>query len=249
MRVTGFGLGLSFVTACVGSPPQGTSPTPASFSAAVAVADTSDPSTSPIYVLDGSIIPRSTVAAINPKDIASVILLKGLKAVSAYGARARNGAIVITLVPPNARAEPCRPPTPTTAEVASIIVADLVQAEQYTELIRVDSDRSTWPMVRLVLRVRHGWRRNPLLAEDSHEGDTLFFSVTPEEDPKLPAGVRVLVYLQPTFTKVTRQAGDTSITALESTRLLDLFPCHSIKRLEDADSDLRLLGSPEWQVP
>jgi len=249
MRVTGFGLGLSFVAACVGSPTRGTSPAPARFTAGVAVADTSDTSTSPIYVLDGSVIPTSSVAAINPKDMASVILLKGLEAVSEYGALALPGAIVITLVPPNARAEPCRPPTPTTADVASIIVADLVQTEQYTEQIRVDSHRSTWPMVRLVLRVRHGWRRNPLLAKGWHEGDKLFFSVTPEQDPKLRAGVRVLAYLQSTVTKVIRQAGDTSTTTLDDIGFLDLFPCHSIKRLEDADSDLRLLGSPEWQVP
>ena len=249
VRVTSCGLGLSFLSACVGTPPHATSPAPAPSSAAAAVADTSGPSAAPIYILDGDVIPTSAVAAIDPKNIASVTILKGLEAVSAYGERARNGVIVITLVPPDARAQPCRPPTPTTEDVASIIVADLVQTEPYTESIRVDRHRSTWPMVRLVLRVRHGWKRNPLLSEGWHKGDTLFFSVTPEQDPKLPAGVRVLAYLQPSFTQVATRAGDTTITTVEDSGFLHLFPCHSVQRLEDAQSDLRLLGQPEWQVP
>jgi len=104
-------------------------------------------------------------------------------------------------------------------------------------------------MVRLFLKVLHGWKRNPLLSETWHENDTLILNVTPEQDPKLPAGSRVLVYLQPVFTEVTTQAGDTAITSLEDTGGLELLPCHSVRRAEEAQADLRLLGHPEWQGP
>lgn len=60
----------------------------------------SDTSSAPLYVLAGD----SIVTAINPRDIATVTVLKGGAAVADYGARARNGVVVITLVPPGARA-------------------------------------------------------------------------------------------------------------------------------------------------
>jgi len=225
-----------------------TSPAPVSSPPTVEISDTPDTSAAPIYVVDGDVVPPSALEAINPKDVASVTVLKGPNAVTAYGVRARDGVIVITLVPPDRRAERCRPPTPATPAVASIFVADLVRTEPYTEQLRVDRQRSTWPMVRLFLKVLHGWKRNPLQSEGWHEGDTLIFGITPDQDPKLPAGVRALAYLQPTFSEVTRQARDTAITTVEDTGFLELFPCYSVRRVEEAQSDLRLLGHPDWQV-
>lgn len=250
MRVATFGPGFTFLSACLGTKPQAPSPAPVPSIPVVGAADSSDTAAVAIYVLDGYAIPASALTTINPRDIAFVTLVKGPDAVASYGERARKGAIVITLVPPDARVERCRPPTPTTAAVASILVADLVRAEPYIEQgVRVDRHQSTWPMVRLFLKVRHGWKRNPLRSDGWHEGDTLIFNVTPDEDPKLPAGSRVLVYLQPTFTEVRRQAGDTAITTVEDTGFLELFHCHAIRRVEETQSDLRLLGPTDWQIP
>jgi len=244
-----FSLGLMVLSACLGTTPPATTPAPAS-SSLVGVADTSDTSGGPIYVVDGNVVPPSALAAMNPDDVASVILLKGPNAIAAYGERARNGAIEITLVPPDARAQPCRPPTPATAAAASILVADLVRTERYTERgLRVDRHQSTWPMVRLFFKVLHGWKRNPFLFEAWHEGDTLIFNVTPEQDPRLPAGGRVLVYLRSSFNGATRQARDTAITTVQDTGFLELFPCNSVRRVEEAKSELQLLGEPQWRAP
>src|SRR5438034_6698487 len=177
-----FSLGLMVLSACLGTTPPATTPVPAS-SSLVGVADTSDTSGGPIYVVDGNVVPPSALAAMNPDDVASVSLLKGPNAIAAYGERARNGAIEITLVPPDARAQPCRPPTPATAAATSILVADLVRTERYTERgVRVDRHQSTWPLVRLFFNVLHGWKRNPFLSEAWHEGDTLIFNVTPRSE-------------------------------------------------------------------
>jgi len=118
MRVASFGLGFIFLSACLGTTPQATTPAPAS-SPLVGVTDTADTSAGPIYVVDGNVVPPSALAAMNPDDVASVVLLKGPNAIAAYGERARSGAIEITLVPPDARAQPCRPPTPATAAAAT----------------------------------------------------------------------------------------------------------------------------------
>ena len=248
MRVACFGLGLTCLSACLGTTPKATTPAPAS-SPLVGVADTSDTSAGPIYVVDGNVVPLSALAAMNPDDVASVILLKGPNAIASYGERARNGAIEITLVPPDARAQPCRPPTPATVAVASILVADLVRTELHAERLRVDRHQSTWPMVRLFFKVLHGWKRNPFLSETWHEGDTLIFSVTPEQDPRLPGGGRVLVYLRSSFNGVTRQARDTAITTVQDTGFLELFPCNAVRRVEEAKSDVELLGEPQWRAP
>ncbi len=249
MKLASFGLGLTFLSACLGTTPQATRPGPASPAPVVGVVDTSATSADPIYVVDGVEVPPSGLEAINPKDVASVTVLKGLDAIAAYGERGRSGAIEITLVPRDARAQPCRAPTPATAAVASILVADLVQTEPYAEQLRVDSHQSTRPMVRLFFKVLHGWKRNPFSAEVWHEGDTLIFNVTADRDPRLPAGVRVLVYLQPSFNGVTTQAGDTAITSVEDTGFLELFPCNSVRRVDEAESELQLLGQPDWRAP
>src|SRR3989441_2648236 len=249
MRGAGFSLGFIFLSACLGTTPPATTPAPAS-SPLVGVADASDTSACQIYVVDGIVVPPSAWAAMNPDDVASVVLLKGPNAIAAYGERARSGAIEITLVPPDARAQPCRPPTPATAAAASILVADLVRTERYTERgLRVDRHQSTWPMVRLFFKVLHGWKRNPFLSEAWHEGDTLIFNVTPEQDPRLPAGGRGLVYLRSSFNGGTRQARDTAITAVAGTGVPWFVSCHTVRRVEEAKSELQLLGEPQWRAP
>src|SRR5207247_11140648 len=154
-----FSLGLMVLSACLGTTPQATTPAPAS-SPLVGVADTSNTSAGPTSLVDGNVVPPSALAAMNPDDVASVILLKGPNAIAAYGERARNGAIEIRLVPPDARAQACRPPTPAAAAAASILVADVVRAERYTERgLWVDRDRRTWTMARVVFKVIHAVNR------------------------------------------------------------------------------------------
>src|SRR3989442_6938601 len=137
----------------------------------------------------------------------------------------------ITLGPPDARAQPCRPPNSATAAAASILGADLVRTERYTERgLRVDRHQSTWPMVRLFFKVLHGWKRNPFLSEAWHEGDTLIFNVTPEQDPRLPAGGRGFVYLRSSFNGGTREGRDTAIQTVQDTGVLGLVSCHSANR-------------------
>src|SRR5437867_12746236 len=62
-----FSLGLMVLSACLGTTPQATTPAPAS-SPLVGVADTSDTSAGPIYVVDGNVVPPSALAAMNPDD-------------------------------------------------------------------------------------------------------------------------------------------------------------------------------------
>src|SRR5216117_3173122 len=78
----GFSLGLMVLSACLGTTPPATTPAPAS-SPLVGVADTSDTSGGPIYVVDGNVVPPSALAAMNPDDVASVVLLKGPNAIAA----------------------------------------------------------------------------------------------------------------------------------------------------------------------
>jgi len=57
----------------------------------------------PLYVVDGRVTSASAATAINRADIASVTVVKGSEAIATYGAGARNGVVVITLVRPGAR--------------------------------------------------------------------------------------------------------------------------------------------------
>src|SRR5438876_11269411 len=90
-----FSLGLMVLSACLGTTPQATTPAPAS-SPPVGVADTSDTSAGPIYVVDGNVVPPSALAAMNLDDVASVILLRGPDASAAYGDGARTRRIDVT---------------------------------------------------------------------------------------------------------------------------------------------------------
>ena len=51
----------------------------------------------PIYVLNGKIITENTFYKINPDTIENMKVLKGKDATSKYGAKAKNGAVIITL--------------------------------------------------------------------------------------------------------------------------------------------------------
>ncbi|MDR7371141.1 TonB-dependent receptor plug domain-containing protein [Flavobacterium aquidurense] len=50
----------------------------------------------PLYVLDGVQINSKQVAKINPNDIESIKVLKGVEATSIYGSHGRNGVVIIT---------------------------------------------------------------------------------------------------------------------------------------------------------
>ena len=49
----------------------------------------------PLYVVDGTIV--QTIDSILPDDIASIYVLKGEKAIQAYGRKGKHGVIEITL--------------------------------------------------------------------------------------------------------------------------------------------------------
>ncbi|MGZ3938013.1 MAG: mucoidy inhibitor MuiA family protein, partial [Flavisolibacter sp.] len=51
----------------------------------------------PLYVVNGAVMTASDFAKLNPNSIKSMNVLKGEQATSIYGARASNGAIVVTL--------------------------------------------------------------------------------------------------------------------------------------------------------
>src|SRR2546427_1909461 len=67
MRVASFGLGFIFLSACLGTTPQATTPAPAS-SPLVGVTDTADTSAGPIYVVDGNVVPPSALAAMRSEE-------------------------------------------------------------------------------------------------------------------------------------------------------------------------------------
>jgi hypothetical protein len=56
-----------------------------------------DDSKSPVFMMDGKRISAIELKGIDPKDIESLDVYKGEKAVVRYGEEAREGAIVITL--------------------------------------------------------------------------------------------------------------------------------------------------------
>ncbi|MCX2681580.1 hypothetical protein OOZ15_16620 [Galbibacter sp. EGI 63066] len=51
----------------------------------------------PIYVVDGKVVSKSIMAAIDPKSIDKINVLKGEKAVKKYGEKAKNGVVEIFL--------------------------------------------------------------------------------------------------------------------------------------------------------
>lgn len=51
----------------------------------------------PLYILDGTLISANKFSKINPNDIESIKVLKGIEATSIYGSNAMNGVIIITL--------------------------------------------------------------------------------------------------------------------------------------------------------
>jgi TonB family protein len=59
-----------------------------------------DPEKQPLYVYSGLIITPEQVRSINPKNIQSIEILKGEKAIAAYGDKGKNGVIKITTKPP-----------------------------------------------------------------------------------------------------------------------------------------------------
>jgi len=54
----------------------------------------------PLYIIDGKPLPAADLSSIDPNDIASLLVLKDAATVVIYGPKARNGVILITLLPP-----------------------------------------------------------------------------------------------------------------------------------------------------
>lgn len=50
----------------------------------------------PLYIINGKVVPLAVFAAMNPDDLANISVLKDEAATALYGARAANGAIVVT---------------------------------------------------------------------------------------------------------------------------------------------------------
>jgi len=127
-----------------------------------------------------------------------------------------------------------RKPRPDTAAVDLIFQAELSRAERYTEMLMVDTTRATWPMGRLLLRPRHGWKVEPQTLPDWWDDDTLGYfmiSVTPEEAPRLRPGSQVLVYMQD-----RHPAED----------IPELVEC-GIRAAPDTTLGMRLYGPPQWR--
>ncbi|MFH7005434.1 TonB-dependent receptor plug domain-containing protein [Flavobacterium bizetiae] len=51
----------------------------------------------PLYILNGTLISANKFSKVNPNDIESIKVLKGIEATSIYGSNAMNGVIIITL--------------------------------------------------------------------------------------------------------------------------------------------------------
>ncbi len=56
-----------------------------------------NPSTVPLYIADGKIITDEKFRQIDPNNIEKMKVLKGKDAISKYGAKGKNGAVIITL--------------------------------------------------------------------------------------------------------------------------------------------------------
>lgn len=50
----------------------------------------------PLYVLDGVLINSKQFSKVNPNDIESIKILKGIEATSLYGSQGVNGVVIIT---------------------------------------------------------------------------------------------------------------------------------------------------------
>jgi hypothetical protein len=53
----------------------------------------------PLYILNGFVLPDSAVSQVNPNQIKSIDVLKNEAAISKFGAKAKNGVIIITVKP------------------------------------------------------------------------------------------------------------------------------------------------------
>jgi len=58
---------------------------------------TANPSDSPLYIADGKIINENSFHKIKPETIEKMKVLKGKEAISKYGVKGKNGAVIITL--------------------------------------------------------------------------------------------------------------------------------------------------------
>lgn len=57
-------------------------------------------SRSPLFVVDGKVVPEQDIKSINPNDIDKVDILKSAAATGLYGSSAANGVVIITMKHP-----------------------------------------------------------------------------------------------------------------------------------------------------
>jgi len=142
-----------------------------------------------------------------------------------------------------------RPPL---ASVDAVFLAQVKAVEPYTEMIRVDRSRSTWPMVRFLLHPRQGWKLDPRKATEMWEPDTngvLMFSVQPQQAPPLQSGSWALVYMRvPVDMVITKPANSQKIdTTLEAQNgFLEVVTC-GLRAVTDTSLGKRLYGPPAWR--
>lgn len=72
------------------------SPGTEDFSIRIRGAGSINASNTPLYIMDGTMVPAAEFAALNPEDIEDVQILKDASATAIYGSRGANGVIVLT---------------------------------------------------------------------------------------------------------------------------------------------------------
>ena len=138
--------------------------------------------------------------------------------------------------------------SPDSAAVDAIFLAQLDSTESYRQMISIDGGSATWPMVRFHLRPLLGWKLDPRTYPYAWYPDTLghfLISVTPQQDPGVPATAWVLVYMKLAYLQV-KEPGDSVARPLRDRGILQLVDC-GLRLVVDTSSVRRLYGSPHWR--
>ena len=143
-------------------------------------------------------------------------------------------------------------PLPDSASADAIFLARLRRAERYTELLRVDTSRATWPMVRLYVRPQYGWKLDLRDFPDDWYPDTLsdfLIAVPPDQDPRLPANSWVLVYMKLGYLDavISGAGAPPGRWRLQAEGMPNLLLC-GLRAVHDTSLGTRLYGPPQWFV-
>jgi hypothetical protein len=139
-------------------------------------------------------------------------------------------------------------PFPDTSSVDAIFLARLTATEPYTEMVSIDDQRSSWPMVRLYLQPYYGWKINPQTVTYPWfpmDSSMVVTSVLPLEDPRLPDNSWVLVYMKIGYSQVI-VIGDSTPHPLKGDKgILQLVSC-GLRLSSDTSLGSRLYGRSRW---